>query len=329
MARKRKLAMYWAASCGGCEISLLNLHERLLEVLESFDLVFCPALLDVKRADVESMADGSIDLCLLNGAVRTEENLEMVRLLRRKASLLVAYGACAVSGAIPALSNLSGRAELERAVFLDSPSTYNHAGVLPRASTATPCGTIHLPVLLDHVASVAETVWTDYTLPGCPPEREPLWGVLRAVLSGEALPPTGAVLGGGRSSVCDQCSRKVEEKRISALRRFNEFIPDLTRCLLEQGLPCLGVVTRDGCGALCPTANVPCAGCYGAAGGIVDPGGKMIAALGSILDIERIRGLREEEMAAAVKALGEANPDWAGTLYKFCLRSALLPGRVG
>src|SRR5579862_5520025 len=104
MSPKPKLSIYWASSCGGCEVAVVNLHEMILDIDSYFDFVFCPCLLDAKRKDVEAMADRSIAITLFNGAIRTEENEEMAHLLRRKSQLLIAYGACSSHGGIPALS---------------------------------------------------------------------------------------------------------------------------------------------------------------------------------------------------------------------------------
>ena len=92
--------MYWASSCGGCEIAVVNLHEKLLELDKHFELVFCPCLMDTKKADVEALPDGDIAVTLFNGAIRTEENEEFAHLLRRKSKLLVAFGTCSYQGAL-------------------------------------------------------------------------------------------------------------------------------------------------------------------------------------------------------------------------------------
>src|SRR5579872_486742 len=107
--QKPKLSMYWASSCGGCEISLVNLHERILELDQNFDLAFCPCLMDTKRKDVEAWPDRGIAITFFNGAIRTAENEKMAHLMRAKSELLVAFGSCSGAGGIPALSNLHGR----------------------------------------------------------------------------------------------------------------------------------------------------------------------------------------------------------------------------
>ena len=104
---KPKFAMYWAASCGGCEIAILNIHEKILDVDANFEVVFWPVAMDAKYKDVEAMEDGSILLTLFNGAIRNDENEHMAKLLRRKSKILVAFGSCANEGCMPALANLS------------------------------------------------------------------------------------------------------------------------------------------------------------------------------------------------------------------------------
>ena len=74
---KPKLALYWAASCGGCEVAVLDVAEKILDVAGFFDIVFWPCAMDFKYKDVEAMGDGDIDLCLFNGAIRNSENESM------------------------------------------------------------------------------------------------------------------------------------------------------------------------------------------------------------------------------------------------------------
>jgi F420-non-reducing hydrogenase small subunit len=324
MPEKPKLAVYWSASCGGCEIAVANLHEHILDVATHFDFMFCPCLLDTKKKDIEALADGSITATLFNGAIRTEENREMAHLLRRKTKLLVAMGACAATGGIPALSNLTTRKETLKAVYLDNPSLDNPNQVVPQEKTKVAEGELHLPHFFERVLSLGEVVPVDYTIPGCPPESEQLWNVIQVLIQvltkGAALPPAGAVVGAGNMSVCEECARKRTDKQVSAFRRVWEFVPDPEQCLLEQGLLCMGLATRSGCGGLCPVVNMPCIGCYGPPEGVLDQGAKMAATLGSIIDIAQIRDLRSErEINAKVDAVVAQVPDLAGTACKFSM----------
>ena len=327
MANKPQLSIYWAASCGGCEIAILNLHERLLDLDAAFDLVFCPCLLDTKKKDIEALPDRSIALTLVNGALRTGENREMARLLRRKSQLLIGFGACAHQGGIPALANLDPAGPLP-AIYLEGPTTPNPARTLPLPETTVPEGTLQLPPFLGRVAPLAEEVAVDYFIPGCPPEPEQVWKALDPVIQGKPLPPLGSALGAGRSAVCAECGRRKREKKISRFHRTWEIVPDPEQCLLDQGLVCMGPATRDGCGALCPQVSMPCTGCYGPPEGVADQGAAMVAALGSILDIGPITGLSPEEIAARIDEVLGSLPDVAGTFYKYSLAGSLLKGRL-
>ena len=85
---KPKFAMYWASSCGGCEIAVLNIGEKILDVDANFDVAFWPVAMDAKTKDVEAMPDKSILLTLFNGGIRTDENEHMAKLLRQKSQIL-------------------------------------------------------------------------------------------------------------------------------------------------------------------------------------------------------------------------------------------------
>ena len=109
---KPKFAMYWAASCGGCEIAVLNIGEKILDVDANFEVAFWPVAMDAKYKDVEAMPDKSILLTLFNGGIRNKENEEIAHLLRRKSQILVAFGSCATEGCIPGLANLTNPQEI-------------------------------------------------------------------------------------------------------------------------------------------------------------------------------------------------------------------------
>ena len=137
---KLRFAMYGAASCGGCEIAVLNTHEKLLEVDAGFEIVLWPVVMDAKYRDIEALPDGSIDLSLFNGGIRTVTDAEHARLVRRTSKLLVAFGSCATEGCIPGLANLSSRSELLDTVY-ETVSTENPDHVRPGGrATATRAG---------------------------------------------------------------------------------------------------------------------------------------------------------------------------------------------
>src|SRR4030043_265083 len=130
---KPKFAMCWAASCGGCEIAVLNTHEKILDVDANFEVVFWPVAMDAKYKDVEAMEDGSILLTLFNGGIRNSENEEIARLLRRKSKILVAFGSCANEGCIPGLANLSSPEEVFDTAY-ETISTDNPGHIRPQYS---------------------------------------------------------------------------------------------------------------------------------------------------------------------------------------------------
>ena len=164
--------MYWASSCGGCDISLLEIAEHLLELIEMADIVFWPCVADFKYRDVAGYPDGYIDVCLFNGAIRSSEQEEIARLLRRKSRTLVAYGACAMDGGIPALANLKSRDEIFDASYHSNPTLQNPGRTSNRTSTGrAPHGDLTLPRFYPQVLRLADVVEVDYQLPGCPPVR--------------------------------------------------------------------------------------------------------------------------------------------------------------
>lgn len=316
-----RLAVYWASACGGCDIAILNLHERIADVAAAFEIVFWPAVMDVKYADVEAMPEGWIDLCLFTGGIRSTENVELARLLRRRSRFLVAFGSCAGEGCIPGLANLSSLDELLDAAF-EGPSTDNPAHLRPVETWSTPDGDLHLPALLSRVHTLDEIVPVDWAVPGCPPESPRIAEVLTlaaAAFRGDvAVPPPGSVLGAGRSTVCDECARERNAKAIAGFTRIQELEAiDPALCLLEQGIPCSGPATRDGCGALCPAANAPCIGCYGAPEGVRDAGAKLLAAYGSLV---------ADHDEASVERAQATLVDPVGRAYRFGLARSLLHG---
>ena len=94
---KPKIAFYWCASCGGCEETVVDLAEDILGVVAAVDIVLWPVAMDFKYKSIEAMPDKSITATLLNGAIRSTEQEEMARLLRRKSQFLIAYGSCATT----------------------------------------------------------------------------------------------------------------------------------------------------------------------------------------------------------------------------------------
>jgi F420-non-reducing hydrogenase small subunit len=322
MSNKPKFAMYWAASCGGCEIAVLNIHEKILDVDANFDVVFWPVAMDAKYKDVEAMEDGSILLTLFNGGIRNDENEHIAKLLRKKSKILVAFGSCANEGCIPGLANLTSTKEIFD-TYYETVSTDNPNHIRPQPEYQMPEGEIHIPKMLPVLKTLDQVVDVDYYMPGCPPESHQIAAVIDLVvqvLQGKAeLPPKGTVIGAGNSTVCDECKRTRNAKTIKSFERIWGIAPDPTLCLLEQGIPCNGPATRSGCNARCPTAGAQCIGCYGPAEGVVDYGARLISAFASVIDAKA-----PEEIDHILDGL----VDPTGQFYRFNLAGSLLKAAV-
>jgi len=318
---KMKFAFYWTASCGGCEIAVLDVNEKILDVVALADIVFWPVAIDIKYKDVEDMPDKSIDVCFFNGAIRTEEQEYMAKLLRNKAKVLVAFGSCAYQGGIPGLANIANKEEIFERAYLQSPSTPNPQSVTPKTSVQVEGGELKLPEFYDTVKTLDQTVEVDYYLPGCPPPAKQVAKAVEAIAKNE-LPPKGSVLAPERS-VCDECPRKKEEKKISRIYRVYEKAPEPEKCLLEQGILCMGPATRGGCEAQCISADMPCTGCGGPCPNEIEQGAAMISALSSILGVgeEKEKTYNPDTLIAQIK-------DPLGTFYRYSLPASILRRRI-
>jgi len=281
---KPRLGHVVLGGCEGCYVSLLDAGEALIPLLEAVDLVASPLV------EVDDLTD--IDVCLVEGAVTTEHDIEALLAARKASKVLVAIGSCAVLGGIGGLRNLSSRDEV-----LDTA-----LGVGQR-----PVG---LPELTSRVQPLSDFVAVDVSVSGCAPETDTLLEALTAALEGRAWEPP-------RRNMCDECGR--EKKAL--LEHSSEFVSDSVyglmeldeidpvKCFLEQGVICMGPMTREGCGARCTAAGVPCRGCQGPSRIEFEQGGKMIDALAAVLP------------AGAIMFLD----DLVGTGYRFSMPISIFP----
>ena len=318
---KPKVAFYWCASCGGCEETVVDLNEDLLKIAEAVDIILWPVALDFKRKDVEALGDGEITVSFINGAVRLEEQQQMVELLRRKSSLVVAFGSCAHTGGIPGLANFWTRDAIFERVYKQAPTVENPEGTTPQEKTAIDVGELTLPEFFNTVKTLGQTIPVDYYLPGCPPSPTLVMNAVTAILKGE-LPEKGAVLA-PEKALCDTCTRaetKPEKLSVNEIKRPHEIKIDPGKCFLVQGLICLGPATRSGCGEVCINGNMPCRGCMGPISGVRDQGAKALSMIASILGIEDEAKIAEEDLEKLMAQI----MDPAGTFYRFSLPASLL-----
>ncbi len=335
---KIKLAVYWAAACGGCDVSLLDTHERLLTIGDMAEIVMWPIAADGKEKDIEAMEDGEITVSIINGAIRNTENEHMVKLLRQKSKIVVSYGSCACFGGSPALANLvpNGAEEILDYVYTKTPSsaafqeTYSKdAPVIPQSSFQAPEGELTLPVLYDTVKTLDQVIDVDYSVPGCPPLPESISQLLKAVAdfvyAGVPLPPKGTMVGVTTKTLCEECPRKKESRRLTELKEPYQVNVEEGLCLMDQGILCLGPATIGGCGARCTRAGQPCRGCYGPSPDVQEQGASMFTAVASlfpILDEDPICG--EDEIIKIMSTI----KDPLGYFYAYTLGKSLIKRAV-
>lgn len=254
----------WLNACSGCEISILNIGDPLLEILPYLEFQHMTALVDHKffgqLGDKTDMEIPEAEVAIVSGGVRNEEHKHELEEIRKKAQVLIALGSCAAYGGIPAQANMWKNEDVFEKVFRQCSST--EAGPDP----ADP----NVPKWTPTCMAVDEVVKVDITIPGCPPHPDWIVDALTAVLEGRTdwkLP---------ERSVCDTCP-VIREKKSSggSVRRLfdnADFNPeeglDKMRCLNEQGILCLGPVTLAGCAGKegvprCVQARTPCRGCFG------------------------------------------------------------------
>jgi len=322
LTEKLKIALYWAASCGGCEIAVLDINEKILELVNIADILFWPVAIDTKYHDLERLENESIDVCLFNGGIRNSENEHIAKLLRKKSKLLIAFGTCACSGSIPGLANLSTREEILETAYVSTISTENKPRIYPKTRTLVPEGELTLPSLNDTLKTLDQIVRVDYFLPGCPPPVSLIAGAIDALAKGN-LPPRGSVLA-PLTAVCHECTREKNDKSITKFLRPYEITADPTKCFLDQGIICMGIATRSGCGAQCLKANWPCTGCGGVTPDALDQGMKMVSAIASMTGLKDEETLTEEGIG---DLFGQIK-DLAGTFYMYSLAGSQLRRRI-
>jgi len=209
-SRKPKLAVWKFASCDGCQLSLLDCEDELLAITENVTIAYFPEA-------TRTVLKGPYDLSLVEGSITTPHDAERIHQVRRSSKYLVTIGACATSGGIQALRNFKEVKSFITAV-------YPTPQFIETLNKSTP---------------IADHVFVDYQLRGCPISKHQLLELLNAFLNGRKpnIP---------QYSVCIECKRNG------------------TQCVMvAEGIPCLGPVTQAGCNAICPSYRRGCYGCFG------------------------------------------------------------------
>jgi F420-non-reducing hydrogenase small subunit len=322
---KKKFAFYWAASCGGCEIAVLDINEKILEVIKNADILFWPVAIDTKYKDVEALPDNYFDFCFFNGSIRNSEQEHLAKLLRKKSKNLVAFGSCACEGCIPGLANLYKREDILKRAFLETESTKNPKEIIPQEAIPYNGEKIVSSEFYSQVFPLDEIVTVDYYLPGCPPPTGLIILAMEKIFNNEDIPKKSVLA--PVKSLCDTCERNESfPKKLPAIKRMIDIQPDPKTCFLAQGIICLGPATRSGCNNLCIKGNAPCSGCLGPLPEVVDQGAKMISALASILLLDEERKNYEDFYQILERELAKIK-DPIGTFYMYSLAKAILNKR--
>jgi len=273
----------WLNACSGCEISILNIGDPLLDILPHLNFVHITPLIDHKlfgqlgektEMDVPEAVVG-----IVTGGVRTDEQKHELEEIRKKTKFLIALGTCACHGGIPAQANMFKNEDVFEKVFRQSPSTD------PSPDPEDPS----VPKWTPTCAAVDEVVKVDISIPGCPPHPDWIVEAITALLEGKtawSLP---------ERSVCDTCPVIREKKSgggpVKRWLQNMEFNPeeglDKMRCFNEVGFLCNGPVTLAGCAGKagvprCIQARTPCRGCFGPIRKGAQPMVDMMGALSSV-----------------------------------------------
>lgn len=167
---KIRFATVWLAGCSGCHMSFLDLDEWLIELAQHVEVVYSPVGSDIKDYPE------NVDVCLVEGGVANEDNLELLHLVRSQTRTLVSFGDCAVTANVPAMRNMLGGAEpvLKRGYL----ELAEHSPQLPHAPGI-------VPELLDQVLPVHQVVPVEIFMPGCPPPADRIRATLEPLLMGK------------------------------------------------------------------------------------------------------------------------------------------------
>jgi len=164
---KVKVAMDWLAACAGCEMSVLDTDERLVQLLEKIELTSTP-ITDLKHPPKEGVTVG-----ILSGTVNNTTNLEVVKEMRERCKVLIALGDCAVFGGVMTMRNFFDTDEALKRAYIETESTVD--GIIPKSEE------LSRPI---KAVPVNQVVKVDIHLPGCPPSADAIYYVLTELLEG-------------------------------------------------------------------------------------------------------------------------------------------------
>jgi F420-non-reducing hydrogenase small subunit len=237
-AGKIRLNTEWLCDCGGCHVALVDLHEKILNVIEAVEIQKCPVLTDEKGYP-------EADIGILTGSIRTDHDRHAAIEMRQKCKKIIAFGTCAVYGGLHGAGLAHSREDIMDTVYRKSPTT--KTDFIP--------GT-EITGLEKLVAPIDEVIDVDLYLPGCPPHAHYIFEALTSLVENRETKVQ-------QETVCAGCRRVMKKTEVAAIKQNHDGVPEDDVCFLSQGYICLGSVTLDRCLAPCPNHGIMCTGCAG------------------------------------------------------------------
>jgi NAD-reducing hydrogenase small subunit len=172
MAEKPRVATTSLAGCFGCHMSILDIDERILKLID---------LIEFDKSPINDLKEftGRCAIGLVEGGCGNEENVRVLQSFRKHCDTLISVGECAICGGIPAMRNAVPLQECLAEAYLNGPTVHNPSGRIPDDPD--------LPLLLDKVYPCHEVVKIDYHLQGCPPPADAIWTALVALLTDQPI----------------------------------------------------------------------------------------------------------------------------------------------
>ncbi len=248
-----KVGIYSLSTCSGCTSVLVDEQRILSLILESAKVVYCPMLMDTQELT-------QVDIAVVDGMIRTMEDIELIQKIRGLSRKLIAWGTCSCFGGIPAMANgfeledlieeTYGNTEDVYTYYLSGNNQFENSGLKKKSYTDSGLSLLRKAWKLDDFVRV------DFFLPGCPPSGDLLVDLLLEMRGKE---PQGKK----RSVVCASCDRKPRKRSVEKLQVYPDHGHEAEQCFTAAGVMCMGFLTRGGCGSPCPAGGLPCWGCRG------------------------------------------------------------------
>lgn len=292
--KKALVSTEWLSGCSGCHVAIVDLHEKLVRLMDDIELIRIPVLMDEKGYP-------KADVGIVEGAVRSEHDRHALLEMRKSCGKLIAFGTCAVYGGPSGLGWLHGRDAILAKAYGGNLSDAK-GSVVPKLS----------PRLEESVIPIDEVVDVDVYLSGCPPHPFFVASAIREILGCECVPSS-------TKTVCSECGRRMKKSEGAKLRKGEVTAPDPDTCFLSQGVVCLGSVTLDRCKAQCPNRGIACAGCAGPSMDlVVEPHLDIRSMVARRMGM--LTGIPESEISEYIQ--GDAK-----TFYSYALSSRVMYGK--